>query len=916
MFAPYFRTRVARRLYALFVGLAVIPAGLVGGYAYHQVTGNLLDAALQDVREQTKSVGMEVLTRLNALSDELRLVAALIEHGIDAPETLTTGFTHFGQSDTEAGLSVRQRSHLSGGHFVLESIPANQFRLLWQPPHQSQQVWGVLKADAMWPETVRGISYCLVDSGNKPLHCSPGAAGLLQKVELQFDQHSSAFSARLDEADYLLAHWQLPLEPMFAHDLVTVVGFQARNSALSSVIHFQRVFPALLGLILLVAVWLAMRQIKRQMAPLDTLVDASKLIGHGEFSVRVPQGQQDEFGELSAVFNRMVSGLQRKFELLEALSRLDQAVLSNAQIQDVIEAVLGHLPAVTGCQHVAILMPEPADIADRARLHYRFPERDSSIRQEVIHLDKQTREWLTTDQACLECPSGLLPTDFAQPFLRRGIASLWLLPVRIDQQQVSALILGFAEPPDEFEERLQAARSLADRLKMATSNLALEDALYHKVHYDALTGLPSLVLLRDRVEQAMSSASRDQRAMTLMFVDLYKFRDINDSLGHDAGDRVLVIIAGRLQSAIRKVDTVSRYGADKFVVLLTELEADRAEIAASHLAEHLIETIARPIELGRQSICIGASVGIALYPSTSSRFEDLLKGAESAMYEAKQLNPGSYRFHSSAIEERTRCRFERIQQLRQAFAKNEFTLYYQPKVEAHSGRITSAEALVRWIDSDGRVRPPADFLPLVDELGMTTQLGNWVIETACGQLAQWDKADLQVASISVNVSAIQFTEGHLLESIRQALNHHQLAPERLEIEILESTALQDMSRTQSQLNAIRDYGVQIAIDDFGTGYSSLSYLVNIPAHIIKLDRTFLDFLRSNQRQSGVLQAIISLAKSLDLKVVAEGVEDEQQWETLQRMGCDLMQGYFYSRPLPPEDFAELLRQQSGRPDTF
>ncbi len=908
MLGPYFKTRVARRLYALFVGIAIIPVCVLGAYAYFKVTEHLINTQLENVREQTKSVGMEVLARLNTLSDELRLTATLLEHALPTPDAENTSFLQFGLSDTaDFGLTPRQSHHLLRASRLLQSEPDGGFMLALHQPNQSQLVWGRLKPGAVWPETVRGIAYCIMDSNGKQLHCSPDIGLLLDDVTLQLDQHSNATSVELKGTPYLIAHWQLPLEPMFAHDAITVVGLYPRSATLVAVAHFQKVFPALLGLILALAIWLAMGQIRRQMSPLEALLNASERIGHGDLETRIPESQPDEFGELAAAFNKMGAGLQRKFRLLEVLSTLDREILSNTPISDVIQTVLDNLPSVTSCENIGILMPSSSGDPCTARLHYRLSTGSLVTRNELIHLDPVATLLLNSNEPHLECPAEGLASEFARPFVFQGLRSLWLFPTRIEGGQASAIILAFEAPPTELHDAQQAGHSMADRLSMATSNLALEDELFRKVHYDALTDLPNLTLLRDRVEQAIHSAERDQRAMALLFLDVDRFRDINDSLGHAAGDVILLEIAHRLQSTIRLVDTVTRFGADEFVVLLTDLEHGKADIAASAIAEHLIKTVAAPIELHGRSIRLGASVGIALYPHNSGRFEDLLKGAEAAMYESKRRSPGSYRFHSGEIERRTRHRFERIQELRQALVNDEFTLYFQPKVQAHSGRIVGAEALIRWTPPDGQVVPPGAFLPLVDEIGLTTQLGNWVIEAACRQLAQWDKAGLPLATVSVNVSPIQFAEGHLLESIEHALKSASLAPERLEVEILEDIALENKGSAHTQLKALNDFGVRIAIDDFGTGFSSLSYLVNIPAHVIKLDRTFLESLTTNKKQSGVLQAIVSLAKSLDLQVVAEGVEEEQQWATLQSMGCDLMQGYLCSPPLPPENFAALLK---------
>lgn len=909
---PYLRTRVARRLYALFLGISMVPMLLLGAYAYFQVTSQLVDASLERVREDTKSVGMEMLGHLNALSEELRQAALLDSLGHPVSGETESRFASFVAGPLASlDLSPRQHEHISRGSVALLPRPDEVFDLVMLAPDGAALFWGALKPGALWPETVRGITYCIHDLRGARLHCSPESESIPDPFPIAPDGHSGTATIKVRGAPYLVAHWQVPLEPMFAHEAVTVVGFYPRHAALAAVAHFQRVFPALLALTLVLAIWLAMRQIRRQLRPLDALVEASTRVGDGDFDARVSRIQTDEFGDLANAFNAMASSLQRKFSLLELLATLDRAILLNTEIKVLVPTILNQLPSATSCENVGILLPHPPGNGKTAHLHFRLASHGSAIRSSVVSLGDEAIALLTNGAPCIECPREALDSDFARPFADAGLHSLWLFPASSKQEPGATLVLAYAAQPPEIADTLQGVRSVVDRLAAAKTNLALEEALYRKLHYDALTGLPNLVLLRDRVEQAIGNAERDRRSVALMLLDLDRFRDINDSLGHATGDAVLIAVANRLTSSVRQVDTVTRFGGDEFAILLTELDRGHEVAVASGVAQLLIDAISDPFEVDGQPISIGGSIGVSLYPANSGRFEDLLKGAEAAMYEAKRLQPGSYRFHSPAIDKRARERFERIQQLQRALANEEFVLYYQPKLDARNGRITSAEALIRWLPRTGGIVPPGDFLPLVDEIGMTTELGDWVIRAACEQLAKWDEAGICLDTISVNVSPRQFIEGDLLGSIRQSLDSTGLAAGRLEVEILEETALEASGSASGKLEALKNSGVRIAIDDFGTGYSSLSYLVNIPAHTLKLDRAFLSPLTASDRQAAVIQGIVTLAKNLGMHVVAEGVEDREQWSMLQEMGCDYLQGYLCSPPLPPAAFASLLDRHSN-----
>jgi len=773
-------------------------------------------------------------------------------------------------------------------------------------PDRTEVFEGVLSPDALWPDTFHGRPFCLLDTTGQSIYCSPEAPALESEWPIILDQHSGTLSLLVGGEPFLAAYWRVPLDIYFAHDDIAVLSLLPKRDALAVVARFQKVFPAVLGLALVMAIWFAMSQIRRQMQPLEALMDASVRIGRGDFDTRVNPTHQNEFADLSSVFNRMAAGLRRKFSLLETLAALDRAVFSNVDTSQIIQTAISSLPSAASCEDAGLLVPRRSPDGESGRLYYRLSSHGTEIMDTVVSLDPTLLSALTVEQPWLECPEDLLDSEFMEPFVSCGLRSVWLLPVVVDGKSVATLMLCFESTPEHLDDALQAGRGIANRLASAESNLLWEKELYRKVHFDALTGLPNRFLLRDRVEQAVAGAIRDGRSFAFLLLDLDRFREINDSIGHATGDAVLIEVSRRLRSRTRQVDTVARLGGDEFVILLTDLERGHEDSVVSGIAEDLLAQVAQPISLPDREVDVGATIGISVYPSASDRFEDFLKSAEAAMYEAKRLRSGSYRFHSSDIEQRAQQRFERIQQLQRALEREEFLLHFQPKVEASTGRIVGAEALVRWRPLGQDLIPPGSFLPLVDEIGLTTDLGAWVLRTACRQLAEWDRLGLQLTTVSVNVSPAQFLEGDLLSTVRSALDASGLTPDRLELEILEETAFDVSGVAGAKIDELRALGVGIALDDFGTGYSSLSYLVEIPAQVIKLDRAFVKRLAVDERQAGIVGTIITLVKNLDMQVVAEGVEDGEQWAVLEKMGCDLIQGFLFSPPLPPNEFATLL----------
>jgi diguanylate cyclase (GGDEF)-like protein len=392
-----------------------------------------------------------------------------------------------------------------------------------------------------------------------------------------------------------------------------------------------------------------------------------------------------------------------------------------------------------------------------------------------------------------------------------------------------------------------------------------------------------------------------------MLVDLDNFKQINDSLGHSAGDELLVECARRLKATTRQSDTTARLGGDEFIVLLPDLPRGGESTFLDGLARKLNDVLAAPIAISERRVTTQASIGIALYPDNASSFEDLLKMADAAMYESKRQQPGSFCFYSSNLNAEVRTRFELIQDLREGVAKDELLLHYQPKVSATTGNIVGAEALVRWNSPKRGMVPPGQFVSLLDEIGLGNWLGEWVMGHACAQMAEWDRQGLAPIPVSVNLSPLNFQDANLIAKIGNILDLHGLDPCRLELEILEAMAVNESPEIHATLLQLRAMGISIALDDFGTGYSSLVYLTQLPANVLKLDRAFIRTLTTDLRQQSIVERIIALARALDFQVVAEGVEEEGQKTLLSSMGCDLIQGYLISRPVPAREFAALLR---------
>jgi diguanylate cyclase (GGDEF)-like protein/PAS domain S-box-containing protein len=437
-----------------------------------------------------------------------------------------------------------------------------------------------------------------------------------------------------------------------------------------------------------------------------------------------------------------------------------------------------------------------------------------------------------------------------------------------------------------------------------------EERVQFLAYYDALTGLPNRTLLQDRLAKAFAGARRQKYKVALLFLDLDRFKDINDSLGHSVGDLLLEEVAGRLKAWGREQDTVARVGGDEFLIVLTGLK-DVMDVAVA--AERLMDAMTAEFVVQGRSLSIGCSVGISIFPEHGTEADDLIKNADAAMYCAKGAGRNNFRFYTENMNAQAAERLTLENNLRLALDNKELFLVYQPQMDMATGRITGLEALLRWQHPELGLVPPDKFIRIAENSGLIVRIGEWVLRTACSQTRKWQDEGLANVSVAVNVSAVQFRQEDFCELIRRVLQETGLAPQYLELELTESLLLSSADVTFSVLQKLKGMGLKLAIDDFGTGYSSFSYLRQFRVSKIKIDRSFVRDVAVNPDDAAITAAIISMAKSLNLKVIAEGVENEAQMSFLRAHQCDEIQGYYFSKPLAVDKIADKLRGDNPEP---
>jgi diguanylate cyclase (GGDEF)-like protein len=510
-------------------------------------------------------------------------------------------------------------------------------------------------------------------------------------------------------------------------------------------------------------------------------------------------------------------------------------------------------------------------------------------------LKRVKAEWPSTEIIVL---TGKATLESAIEATNEGAFSYLVKPYEIEQ-----LMLHIRRATEKQQAEAELRRSRDELLARNRQLNDLFQQVEHQAHHDGLTSLPNRSLLADRINQALLLSRRNNQQVAVLFVDLDNFKFINDSLGHDFGDELLKISAERLRGCIRANDTVARHGGDEFVIIISAAAADHF---VATVATQIRETISRPVTIKGHEMSVTCSIGISIFPKDGNDAQTLLKNADVAMYRAKEMGRDNFQFYSEELNARSMARMTMERHLRRALENDEFTLHYQPKVSMSSGVITGMEALLRWRSPELGMLPPAEFIPLAEETGLIGPIGEWVLRSACAQNRAWQESGLPSLRVAVNISALQFKLANLAGVIARVLRETGLEAKSLELEITESAVINNVERMITTLGELKEMGIHLAMDDFGSGYASLYYLKQFPFDKLKIDRPFVEEITSNPNSSAIARTVIAMAHSLHLKVVAEGVETEGQMRYLRNHGCDEMQGYYFSRPLPAAEFAVLL----------
>lgn len=625
--------------------------------------------------------------------------------------------------------------------------------------------------------------------------------------------------------------------------------------------------------------------LRRALTPLQQLTEGARRLAAGISPTRVDVRRHDELGKLASSFNDMASQLEARIQSMRSLARIDAGILSGEPLSSLARKVLEQLSQLQPGVMVAVMWRDAQGAFSRVST-------DGDETVEALELDfKGIAQFdRLTDGA--HDAAALVGLGFGRTL--ESVESVHLLTVRHDGCSQALITLALAT---DVKLQLAGSCELRDRLSVAIAARKSEFELQYRATHDALTGLKNLYGLQQSLDPALARA----QPMAVFFLDLDHFKDINDCHGHAVGDRLLQLVAKRLQQLLPDGGVLSRNGGDEFVVAIPAA----GSLSACELAVRFLEELGKPFVLSAVELACGVSIGIALSPQHGADRDELLRCADIALYESKTAGRNRYTLFAPEFDATLRERNDLLAGLARALSRAEFVVHYQPRVEPATRAITSAEALIRWQHPDRGLTAPGVFIALAESSGLIDALGSFVMEATIKQIAEWEVAGVGVDRISVNVSQRQFASCCLVGNVRELLERYQVLGNRLEIEVTESLLSGDMVSVRTQLHELRALGITIAMDDFGTGYSSMAQLRDLPIDVMKIDRTFVKDLETDASAVAIAQTIVTLARAMGLKIVAEGIETESQAATLGKMGCDEFQGFLFSRALPAREFSAL-----------
>jgi diguanylate cyclase (GGDEF)-like protein len=924
------RSRVARRVIWLFFMSTLIPIAATAIYSFAYVSNLLLEQSYKQLQHASKLYGMVVLERLLIVDGRLRELAEGLVISSENPDLVQAGKNKIKglkknlekqldklTLETVPAASLNSEQGLSKSLISSETDPDGVTRVYLRhiisiaKDNNAVILVAELNNDFLWGDKDTlpfSTSLCVLDDMGKVLFCpNSKEKTLLENIRVN-PEHTAKrkFSWVNSNGRNLAVAWDLFIKSNFVGQDWKIISSMRESDALFSVHAYSRIFPLVILLSVLTVILLSLIQVRRIMFPLERLVSATRRLARYEFGEPVNVDSKDEFGELGDSFNTMAFRLEKQFNTLKILSDIDHLILSYPDLDVVLTKIFDTAHKIISCDFIVITLLEKSDTT-LGWTHIKEVSTNKPAYVEKVKIPDDELKRLLALEEVQFFDLIVQPLHCLEPVEKRGVKTVQVCPILLNGSLRGMFSLGYRENSTKAIDDSGPARDIIDRLAVALATADRDEKLYRQAHFDFLTGLPNRQLFNDRLQQHILRARRKNEKAAILYIDLDRFKNINDSLGHATGDMLLRKVADRMRGCVRETDTVSRLSGDEFVILMSNVSSPKD---ASNIAEHIIAEISKPYTLSAREIFISASVGIAVYPEDGVNNKELLARADTAMYHAKESGRGRFMFFEESMNREIVHRIEMETAMRHAILRDEFTLYYQPQVELSSGKVLAIEALIRWNHPELGLVLPSQFIPLAEECGLIEQLGEWVLKNACIQFHAWRENNIAPSRLAVNISSRQFMRENFIHILDKVINSTRIEPRELELEITESLLLDESINTKAIFDKLGLMGVHLAIDDFGTGYSSLGYLKRFPVHTLKIDRAFTRDIPADEQATTLTLSIIAMAHALNMHVVAEGVETVEQFELLQLHRCDSVQGNYFSKAIPAEEMTKFLEHQA------
>jgi len=935
-------SKFSQRIFALFIISAIIPVALVAVLSYQHVADQLRAQSFEKSRMDSKSIGMELFGRLSQARDRFDSVARSLQKNPGNSDKAVVDQLARLESEFSNSVLIRSGRVISGDASLMQLLPMDDVNLeqfiadgktrviIADDLESIPKILMVTRVDKAEPAAgllvaifdqryIWGVTDLLPEGTELVVLSGEGAVLYSNEIghttirdslrDHVNDQISGSYlvDKGTDGYAHLVSFWSLFTSGEFGVPDWIVAVSQPEQLALMALEDFRHIyFPLLVVTILLISFFAAL-QIRKRVVPLNDLIDVTEKVAAGDFNERIRITGDDEIAQLGTSFNTMAQRLDRLFRSLETLTEIDQMILASLDTRYIVSTALEHAFKLSDCATVAIITFDDAD-SGAGQLTARLANSEAEILFSQKMSPAEMVDLLSCHDLLLSVGDENIPA-YIPEVIYDGCQSLLLIPMLVEGHLAAVTMFGFSEQQWFGEGDRALLHKFTSRINVALTNARWEGRLYQQAHYDTLTGLPNRILLMDRFEQVLARARQDNGCAAVFCIDIDRFKVINDSLGHSAGDRLLKAIAMNLAANIRDIDTVVRFGGDEFIVIIPDLSEDeRILTSLQGYAAKLLTILHEDIEINGINLVPEASIGIAVYPQDGADTETLIKNADTAMHFAKDQGRNQYSFYAPELNQATLKRLQLEQELRRAIDNGELRLFYQPKLSVDGRSLLGAEALIRWQHPERGLVMPGEFIGLAEETGLIDDMSLWVIRAACLQIRAWRNRGLDPIRIAINLSSGHFRDDDVADIIVRTLDECELDGSALEIEITETAVMTNDIASETTLHRIKDAGIGITIDDFGTGYSSLSYLHKLPVDKIKIDQSFIMGMIDNQDSRAIVASTIALAHQLRFKVVAEGVETAEVKDLLAQWSCDELQGFYFSKPLPVAEFEQFQRR--------